>query len=1096
MPRRGYRECPFCAEEIRENAKMCRFCGSMLSDADQAPQTISPVSLVSPTTGLEQQAAMESADPMAGHLRRLDQLTGTGEQYRNASIVFVDIAGYTAISGRLGAEYVKEILDVYYSICSQMVLQHNGFVLEFQGDGCLAAFGAPVAFGHDAESAVYAALAIRDRVMALPPMHGHKIRVSAGVETGKVLCSMIRSEQSPRYKLFGAAVNLASRIRDSAGPGQVVVGPITRQLTKKTFLLEARGARSFKNVDKPVETYEVGGILDDASRPYESNLPLFGRQHELSRLKMLWDQWANQSAGGRSACGVRVNGEAGIGKTRLLREFAETLGSNARLVYADSSPHETRIPLGTWRKVLLEFADCRATESSGTSWHALDEVLIDYGLAVEERWVLQAIANEPDCARRLGELPDENRRRMICSALRSFLLVASQTRHVLLVLDDIHWCDPTSLAVLESLSGSSLPGVFLALLSRQDHVFDQTRFNQLPRITLRELDVRSRRALIMHLAKTHDLGQTTRDAMLERSGGNPLYLIETMYATATDASSSAGASFVSETPETLTEVIQSRIDKLGAVYRAILQCCSVLGQQFSLELLCLCGFTPQDMVRRLHALKAWELLEDEVSKDGLLIRFRHHATREVAYDSLLERQRLEMHRTVAECVEAKYGANPGAYLPILAYHFGRCGDLARSVKYQVLAAEQAERLGAASEALSLCNEAHNNLRASDGSPHVLAHAADLLCIKGRLLILTGKVRNAAELLDDDLSKYSDSMTPAAAARVRFTLGCARLELGEIGAAETLFLDTLPEVERSGSTRTAAELHNALGKCAWVRGDLGAARTHYRAAANTGLKEHSPAIAGNALNNLALVEWRAGNLAEAQKLMRSALTWRRKSGDRFGTAVTVMNLGILEENRGHFAKAESLYGQALELAQQLGHRQVISASHANLANLYLAPGSMRADEALKHAILAAEVAKAIGDHRSEAISLENVALAHMALDQHDESARALKKARAVAQKTESRERIISLELVALELRLCSGRTSGIRRQLEKALVTVDDAGLFSERPRILRLLAQLELATGRRDLAQATARNAIEEARKQGAHTEETRVQQLMQAHQA
>ena len=283
--------------------------------------------------------------------------------------------------------------------------------------------------------------------------------------------------------------------------------------------------------------------------------------------------------------------------------------------------------------------------------------------------------------------------------------------------------------------------------------------------------------------------------------------------------------------------------------------------------------------------------------------------------------------------------------------------------------------------------------------------------------------------------------------------------------------------------------NGQGICAWGRGDFAEAAAFFRELRDLKLDCTEPNMAADAANNLALIEWKLGRLREALDLFREALRLRRRAGDRFASALTRMNLGIIEENLGHTRAAEKHYLETLKVAQEIQFAQVVAAAHGNLANLRLA--QERGPEALDHSARSLEEALRIGDRRSAAIALENLTLSNILLGQFDDARKSLGKARRLARRIGDAERLFSLDLVDIEIRITEGRSRGVRKKLSSAAEVLEASGYQSDAPRLLRLSAQAYQNAGRPAEAKDAAKQCLTEARRQGNRCEEDRIRKVL-----
>lgn len=1091
----GYIDCPVCAEEIREKAKMCRFCGAVLT-AEELP-------LIAPKAdrgGSGPPGIYEAAekhfealglDLSREHRQRLEKfLLGAEEQYRIASILFVDICGYTKMCEKLGGEYIKDILDDYYAVCMQTVDFYNGFVLEFEGDGCLAVFGAPVAFDRDAESAVRAALAIRDRIHALPPFHGQKIQVSAAVETGQILSSVIRTKTPAQYKVFGTAVNLAARIQSATPPNCVYIGADTYDLVRDVFELEKKAVRRFKNVEKPTTLYKVKGLKSSEILRRDFTIPFAGRRMELTRMEEAWNRGVAFDGAGKRAAALVISGEAGIGKTRLAREFAETHREVADTLFTDSAPYDVKIPWGLWRGLLMSMAGGTREDTTEEGRAALVGVLDKLRIRKDGRLTYMAILGDSDAVREASSLPHSNLRKQFCADLRDVLERMARAKTLLVVFDDLQWSDKTSLEILEEMISDPPKNVFFLLLHRDGFDLKEGGLGRVQVMRLRGLDEQSRHMLLGTLSNLHELLPELRENISQKAGGNPLYMmelvrmLETMREQARSLGKPTWPGFEELVPLSLKEVLQSRIDALDQRRKIVLQCGAVLGRRFALQIIELFNFIRDGLLGRLYSLRSIELLDDHVSAAGLEFSFHHHVTREVAYQSLLDRQRRELHKLVADQIEEKFPETLDENSSLLAYHYSQAAEHERAARYLQKSGERSAALAAMDEALDYFAQAIRRLDLARPGVENATRLVQVLRARGKMLRLVGDSKASIETLRQGLGNALKLKNAVELAQIRKELGLSLIQTGEYDEAEKHMTSALTLARKEQDVLLVGQTVNGLGLCYWGRGDFKAARELFTEVSGLAIDELDPTLSADARNNLALIEWKSGNLSAAADMFSKALYFRNKAGDKFGVAATLMNLGIAEENLGRFRSAQKHYMEALKLAEQIRYGQIISACHANIANLFLARDSYR--DALVHSAKSLDAANRIGDRRSGAIALENLALAHLGLNQYDQSIKHIREGGKIARALGDMERNFSLELATIELMLAEGDSAAAVRRLEKALKQLNEYGFEAERPRFLRLRALASFQSKKIAEAREIAAQAISEAHRQGNKTEETR----------
>ncbi|MEO8376840.1 MAG: adenylate/guanylate cyclase domain-containing protein, partial [Candidatus Sumerlaeota bacterium] len=564
--------------------------------------------------------------------RIVEFLKSSDDQYRSGTVMFADITSYTKLCQELKAEYVHEIIRIYYAIFSNTVESYNGFVVEFAGDGALAVFGAPIAFERDAEGAMRAAVDIRERVRSLPKFQGCKIRISIGIATGEILSAVVRETSPPHYKIVGQAVNLAARVQSSAESDSIVIEEETKSLAGNSFELLQRPPREFKNVEGLITTYVVQSILYEKTERAQDIVKFIGREKELAELNSRWTAWC--SGAGEPA--IRIVAEAGLGKSRVTREFLRRISTEARSVIADASPFQARVPYGVWRSVLGELIAKDGVPNRTHTESQVDEWLRLHGFADDETDPVKMIFGFNSAVEGpLAGLPAQTIFRLVCADLKRLLTSVRRSGKdkLLLFFDDLQWSDRSSLEILSWMLRTGTPDdVFLVLSHRSDFTPLSAELAQLPSLPLHALEERDRRALFNILADGRAILPELRDRIIQHAEGNPLYLIEFFTTLGKATVQGKGLEAMSSKdwiPPSLRQMIQARIDALEDRRKNVLQAASVIGRQFATSLLQVFDHIKQDLVAQLYALKSAEFLHDHPAMNELLFSFQQNLTREV-----------------------------------------------------------------------------------------------------------------------------------------------------------------------------------------------------------------------------------------------------------------------------------------------------------------------------------------------------------------------------------------------------------------------------------------------------------------------------------
>ena len=639
-------------------------------------------------------------------------------QRRQITVVFCDLVGSTALSARVDPEDLREFLDSYRAAVAAVVQDHTGWVAQYLGDGVLAYFGYPKASEHACEQAVRAALRIVDAVSGLPAVGGQPPQVRIGIATGlTVVGKLVSTSGGPaEFSAVGEAPNLAARAQSEAQPNSVVIADSTRQQLGDLFQYRDLGLFDLKGFQQPTKLWQVLGEGQVHSRfaalhGGRARVSLMGRESETRRIA---SRLADAQAGDGQL--LVISGEAGLGKSRLVEHLFELLGRDQtgvgaaeRLVF-QCSPHNVASALHPVRDYIERSAGMSSADGRDAVLQKLSTLLERAGPLVPEHLSLVAellgLERAPHCSLEgLGSL--EVRERMM-RALGS-LLEAAAKRSSIVVVEDIQWIDPST---------SELLGSFVPLLRRLPVLFVTTSRSapyppwltgpHVGLVQLDRLDAVQARQLVAAIAAPRELPASVLDAIVLRSDGVPLFVEELtrgyLHPKAKQVPRMEGNASVEDEnsviPATLAESLLAQLDRVTHG-RDIAPAASVLGRQFSVALLVAISALAEADVRQCVT----ELLEAGVfvagrSRIGEAVAFRHLLVREAAYQMLLRRDRVRLHGLVAATMESRFPAIAATVPHIMAVHFAEAGETLRAVAQWQLAAADADRRSAYSEALA------------------------------------------------------------------------------------------------------------------------------------------------------------------------------------------------------------------------------------------------------------------------------------------------------------------------------------------------------------------------------------------------------------
>ncbi len=605
---------------------------------------------------------------------------------RQLTVMFVDLVGSTALSARLDPEEMGAVLRGYQNAVAGEIARFEGHVAKFMGDGVLAYFGWPKAHEDEAERAVRAGLAI---VAAVARLTGGEAPLACriGLATGLVVVGELIGEGvAQEQTVVGDTPNLAARLQALAAPGQVVVAEATRRLLGAGFLLDDLGGQALKGIAGAVGAFAVGGERVLASR-FEGRAtglqPMVGRDQELA---LLMERWAQAEAGEGQA--VLLVGEAGVGKSRISRALLDALGERPHLrIRYQCSPYHTGSALWPVIQQLEHAARFAADDPLETRLDKLEAAL--GGGSHGEATALLADLVGLDGSVRYGrqELSPQAKRARTLEALTHQLLRLATSRPVLLLIEDAHWADPTTLELLEAwLDAIATARVLLVLTSRPDNQPALAAHPHVTRLSLNRLGRAGVEAIVARLGGDR-LPPATVDAIIARTDGVPLYVEEL-----TKAVLETGEAAI---PASLHDSLMARLDRTPEV-KEIAQTAACIGRAFDHALLAaVADRPPAELAAALDKLGTAELVFRRGAPPDAHYTFKHALVRDAAYESLLKSRRQAIHRRILEALEGI-----GAAAELLALHAEAAGLGERALGYWQLAGGQAIARSAIAEAIS------------------------------------------------------------------------------------------------------------------------------------------------------------------------------------------------------------------------------------------------------------------------------------------------------------------------------------------------------------------------------------------------------------
>jgi class 3 adenylate cyclase len=608
---------------------------------------------------------------------------------RQLTVLFSDLVGSTALGEALDPEEFQNVIERYYTVCGDAIRAHDGYVGQLLGDGVLAYFGYPMAHENSAERAIFAAFDILRALACLSDdcvaKYGRSLAARVGIHTGVVVIGQVGNGARREIHALGDTMNVAERVQELAKANGVVITAATRRLLTAPFSVDELGAHSLNGVSEPIGVYSVNAAaarcVGRTAMRHGRSTPFVGRAGEM---RLLRKRWARAQRGRGHL--VLVSGEPGIGKSRLIRQLPAELESGTfRWVEVVASPYRSNTPFGMLLALIeqeLGWSPDMSPEARSLGLeHALSAAGIDVGDAAPLLRALVGVAADDRHGWSLAT--SEQQRRRLIPALVHWLCGLGGEAPLVLVLEDLHWADPSTLETLGVFAQQVARRPILVLMTaRPEFVAPWTIRTRDVHIVLNRLPQAEVRHIVEHIAGELTANEALIGALVVRSDGVPLFAEELARAV---VEQSADRRKLDAIPTTLQDSLLARLDRLGAA-KEIAQVAAVIGREFDFELLRRVGdYEGVPLAAALERLVEAGLLQVRGTPAATTYAFQHALMQEAAYDALLKRRRRQLHATVARALADVVNA-PGE---LLARHWTAAGDGERATTAWVEAAEQA-----------------------------------------------------------------------------------------------------------------------------------------------------------------------------------------------------------------------------------------------------------------------------------------------------------------------------------------------------------------------------------------------------------------------
>jgi class 3 adenylate cyclase/predicted ATPase len=867
---------------------------------------------------------------------------------RHLTVLFCDLVGSTVLAGRLDPEDYREVVRAYHQVCAEVLQRFDGYLAQYLGDGILGYFGYPVAHEDDAQRAVRAGLALLDACASLSAHSalpaGDQVAVRLGVHTGLVVVGDVGAGARHEPLALGETPNIAARLQHLAAPNTLVISAATQQLIAGYFRCQALGAHTLPGLAQPMEVYRVLGPSGAQSRLEVAAIhgltPLVGREQEMGLLRACWTR-VTEGMGQV----VLLGGEAGIGKSRLVQVLkAHVASAGSPWLECQGSPYYQHTALYPLTELLAQRLLQVAPEATAAQQvQHLEAFVAQHRLSPAATVPLLASLLSlplPATYAPVQGSPEQQRQQTLHALLRLLLCLATE-QPLLLVIEDLHWVDPSTLEWLGLLVDQGPTARILTLGTyRPDFYPPWTGRSHCTQMTLARLPQRQAIELTHHVAQGKALPAEVVAQIVAKTDGVPLFVEELtktvlesgLFQEPEEHYGLLGPLPPLAIPGTLHDALLARLDRLGAA-KGLAQLGATLGREFSYALLqAVAPWDEATLRRELQQLVEAELLFQRGLPPQATYVFKHALIQDTAYQSLLKRTRQHYHQRIAQTLAAQFPETTATQPELLAHHYTAAGCPGHALPYWYAAGQRAMAHSAYTEAHQYLTIGLEVLATMPETAARHQHELDLLTALNVVLsVTTSPTAPAQERVLTRAATLSQQVgTPLQQFALLQRLFWFHQRRGAYPAAQAVAAQLLDLAHQQQDPALLLSAHHMMG---WLLGHIGTlapARTHLEQgialAASQGHATPHTTPGGNRDDRVscramvAVVLWELGYPEQAAQRCHEALALAHALGHPYSLANTLLTSVFLHAFRREWQTVQAHSEAALALATEHGFRR--------------------------------------------------------------------------------------------------------------------------------------------------------------------------------
>jgi len=917
-------ECPQCRFENPRGFKYCGQCGTPL------------IALEHITPRAQEETSLPTANSSVIAIN--DDTTPHAER-RQLTVLFCDVVGSAALSEIVDPEDLRDIMGEYRDTCHKVVAQDRGYIAQYLGDGILSYFGYPQANEDDAIRAVECGLNLIENIQQLNVRlfkdKGLRLSIRIGIHTGLVVVGEIGSTDK-RSIALGTTPNVAARLQDLANPDTVLISEATYRLVHTKFMASSIGQHNLKGFSHPFNLYIVNQARptarydDDAERL--NQVPLIGREQEAALI-------ADRLDHARSGQGqvVMLSGEAGIGKSRLVQLLKELVNNEENVILECwGSPNHKHSYLHCVIGLLQEVLQLDQVNNIEEKISKIEAPLATFGIPLAESVPLIAQLLSiplPEGRYPQQQLTPQTRKQKTLESLLSLVMGLAGEKMVVVIIEDLHWMDPTTIELLGMLIDQApTSNIFLLLSYRLEFIPPWAPRSHITHISINRLTRRQSGRMIRWIANNKYLPVALFNEILNKTDGTPFFVeeltkmvLESGLLRETHEHFELNRPLSSlAIPSTLQDSLMARLDRLGTV-KELAQLSATLGRDFAYTLLrAITNGNSESLDQQLNQLVSDELLYQHGLLPTAHYTFRHALVHEVAYQSLLKKTRQKYHRKIADVLATQFLDNVRDNPEILAHHCYEAGDYQNALQNWLRAGRMAIQHSAHADATSHLSQALLALDHLPDDNHKLELELQIQASLGlAFMLLKGY---AADEVQSAYARAYELCQHTGRSSTTFPILCGLWEYylvkADLDTAQDLAEQIQVVASETANSEHYAEAQRTLGVTSFWRGDITNSEHHLQnclARSTPDIPDRIPIYGQDtqvaALASYACVAWLLGRPDQAQTLMDQSVTRARQIKHPYSIVYATYFSTVLQQLCGNTQQTLELAENTLQLSSQ-------------------------------------------------------------------------------------------------------------------------------------------------------------------------------------